>query len=37
MTGQLKVLERVNIADLVPLIVGKQLLGQVTSLKVEKE
>ena len=37
MTGQLKVLERVNIANLTPLMVGKQLLGQVTSLQVEKE
>ncbi len=37
MTGQLKVLERVSIADLTPLLVGKQLLGQVTSLQVEKE
>lgn len=37
MTGQLQVLERVNIADLTPLMVGKQLLGQVTSLKLEKE
>lgn len=37
MTGQLKVLERVTIYDLTPLMVGKQLLCQVISLKVEKE
>jgi hypothetical protein len=37
MTEQLKVLERVSIADLTPLLVGKQLLGQITSLNTEKE
>ncbi len=37
MTEQLKVLERVSIADLTPLLVGKQLLGQITSLSTEVE